>query len=84
MCNICLKTELTYHLFIIHSSNSHKVQQTYWITNLSPNNTEIHNIHAILKHMSHLQRIHKYNMWNVYSQLKINTISQNMEQQIVT
>ena len=35
--------------------------------------------------MSHLQRIHKYDMMNVYIQLKVNTvISQYMEQRIVT
>ena len=44
-------------------------------------NTEIHNIHAISKHMSWWQRIHTYNMRKVYNQLKINTvISQCMEQ----
>jgi hypothetical protein len=61
---------------IIHSSTPHKVQQTYWIPNLLPNNTEIwvHNVHAILKHMSQWQRIIKYNMMNVYIQLKRNTV----------
>jgi len=37
---------------IIHSSNPYKVQQTYWIPNLLPNDTEIHSVHAISKHMS--------------------------------
>jgi len=69
----------------MHSSVPYKVQQTYWIPNLLPNNTDIHTVHAISKLMSQLQRIHKYNMMNVYIQLKVNTvISQCMEQGIVT
>ena len=35
---------------------------------------EIHNVHAMSMHMSQWQRIHKYNMRNVHSQCKINTI----------
>ena len=71
--------------FIVHSSNLYKVQQKYWIPNLSPNNTEIHNIFAISKLMSHCQRRHRYNMRNIYNQLKFNTIiSQCVEERIVT